>query len=77
MRDFATSSHLTGRPGYHLFFSTFHSDKVKTAREVLHKPWLLSEVCVLHCTITPHSNIPHCTRIPTSILLKNEMPHPG
>jgi hypothetical protein len=29
---------------YHLFFSTFVSDKVKTQKEVLHKSWLLSEV---------------------------------
>lgn len=33
-----------GRPGYHLFFSTFTSGKVKTAKEILHRPWLLSEV---------------------------------
>eukprot|EP00039_Didymoeca_costata_P007989 m.106918 g.106918 ORF g.106918 m.106918 type:complete len:349 (-) comp13904_c0_seq1:5961-7007(-) len=33
-----------GRVAYHLFFSTFNSGKVKTAKEVLHRPWLISEM---------------------------------
>jgi len=32
------------RPAYHLFFSTFASKKIKTEQEMLHRPWLLSEL---------------------------------